>query len=112
MIKIGLDVNIYRTRNHQIFKTENWYTSEAVTEVYYARKFWALIEQASFININDDCGEYLELSRENVEELIEIATHNRDYFGGFETVPRLCEILRDFEETEEDGYHYYMEFDY
>lgn len=43
---------------------------------------------------------------------INIATHNEDYFGGFETVPHLCEILRDFEGTEEDGYHYYMEFDY
>lgn len=112
MIKIGLDVSIYRARNHQIFKTEKWYDSKAVTEVYYARKFWTLIEQASFININEDCGEYLELSRENIEELIQIATHNEDYFGGFETVPRLCEILRDFEETKEEGYNYYMEFDY
>ena len=110
--KMGLDVNIYRARNHQVFKTEKWYDSKAVTEAYYARKFWALIEQASFLNVKDDCGEFIELSRENVEELINIATHNADYFDGFETVPKLCEILRHFEEDEENGYHYYMEFDY
>lgn len=112
MIKIGLDVNIYRARSCQAFKDEKWYESEAVTEVYYARKFWSLIEQASFLNVNGDCGEFIELSRENIEELINIATHNADYFDGFETVPKLCEILRNFNEDEENGYHYYMEFDY
>lgn len=109
---MGLDVAIYRARNNQIFKTEKWYDSEAAAEVYYARKFWTLIEQASFLNVKDDCGDFIELSRENVEELINIATHNADYFDGFETVPRLCEILRNFDEDTENGYHYYMEFDY
>ena len=112
MIKIGLDVAIYKARNHKVFNTEDWYDTPAVEEVYYARKFWKLIEDASFINVQDDCGEYIELSRENVEELIGIATHNADYFDGFTTVPKLCEILRHFDEDEENGYHYYMEFDY
>lgn len=109
---MGLDVGIYRARNHKVFDTEDWYDTPAVEEVYYARKFWKLIEDASFINVQDDCGEYIELSRENIEELIEIATHHEDYFGGFETVPSLCRILADFDTTEEEGYHYYMEFDY
>jgi len=109
---MGLDINIYRARNHKVFSNEDWYNSDAVTEVYYARKFWTLIEQASFLNVNDDCGEFIELSRENVEELINIATHNADYFDGFTTVPKLCEILRHFDEDEEEGYNYYMEFDY
>lgn len=80
--------------------------------MYYARKFWKLIEDASFINVQDDYGEYIELSRENVEELIDIAVHNEDYFGGFETVPDLCRILHDFDDQAEEGYHYYMEFSY
>jgi hypothetical protein len=111
-IKMGLDINIYRARNRQVFKDEKWYESTAVTGVYYARKFWGLIEYASFLDVKDDCGEFIELSRENIEELINIATHNADYFGGFETVPQLCEILHNFDENEENGYHYYIEFDY
>lgn len=109
---MGLDIYIFKARTKKAFEADDWYNSDAIQEVYYARKFWTLIEQASFLNVKDDCGEFIELSRENVEELINIATHNEDYFGGFETVPRLCEILRDFEETEENDYHYYMEFDY
>lgn len=106
---MGLDIYIFKARTKKAFEA---YSSETRQEVYYARKFWTLIEEASFLDVEEDCGEYLKLSRVNVEELIEIATHNEDYFGSFETVPRLCEILRDFEETEENGYHYYMEFDY
>lgn len=109
---MGLDISIYRARNHKVFEDEDWYGSNAVTEVYYARKFWTLIEQASFLNVDDDCGEFIKLSRENVEELINIATHNADYFDGFETVPKLCEILQNFDDDDENGYHYYMEFDY
>lgn len=109
---MGLDIYIFKSRTKKIFQSEDWYGSEAVTEVYYARKFWTLIQQASFLSVDGDCGKFIKLSRKNVEELINIATHNADYFDGFETVPKLCEILRDFEEAKENGYHYYMEFDY
>jgi len=44
--------------------------------------------------------------------LLEIATHNKDFFDGFSTVPALCTILQEFEQTEDEGYHYYLEFDY
>ena len=44
--------------------------------------------------------------------MINISTHNPDYFGGFDTVPALCKILQDFDEDEENGWHYYFEFDY
>jgi len=109
---MGLDIYIYKAKNQRIFKTDDWYNSDKVTEVYYARKFWTLIQEASFLRVNEDCGEYIQLSRDNVEELLQIAAHNRDYFNGFSTVPALCKILDEFDDMEEAGYHYYMEFDY
>jgi len=109
---MGLDVSIYRARTKKVFRALNWYDSKAVQEVYYARKFWTLIEQASFIDVNRDCGDFIRLSHENVEELLQIAAHNADYFDGFQSVPSLCEILRNFDDDEENGYHYYMEFEY
>ena len=44
--------------------------------------------------------------------MIDIATHTPDYFGGFESVPKLCEILYNFDEAEANGWHYYFNFDY
>lgn len=109
---MGLDIAIYRARNHKIFESEDWYKSPEVEEVYYARNFWALLEQASFINMNDDNSDYIKLSRKNIEELLQIAIHNEDNSGTFYTVPELCRILYDFETNKEEGYHYYLGFSY
>lgn len=106
---MGLDIYIFKARTKKAFEASS---SETIQEVYYARKFWTLIQEASFLDVEEDCGSYIELSRKNIEELIYIATHHEDYFESFDTVPRLCRILADFDEAQEEGYHYYMEFDY
>ncbi len=110
-----MDAYIFRAKTKKAFDEPHWYEDEsgAVTEVWYARKFWDLINQVSFIkNTNDDCGEYIKLSKNDIEEMIQVATHNQDYFGGFNTVPALCKILQNFDDDEEKGWHYYFEFDY
>ena len=53
-----------------------------------------------------------EIKQEDIEEMIKVATHTRDYFNGFTTVPALCEILDNFDNDKENGWHYYFEFDY
>lgn len=110
---MGMDAYILKSKTKKAFDEPNWYESNAVEEVWYARKFWDLVNRVSFIkNINDECGEFIRLTKENVEEMLQIATHTRDYFGGFSTVIALCEILDKFDEDEENGWHYYFEFDY
>lgn len=106
---MGMEVGIWKARTVKAFEAENWYGSEQVEEVYYARKFYDLIQQVSFIK-NEDEGEFIRLTKDQVEELIVVATHNEDYWGGFDSVPMLCKILRDFDDEEERGYHYYLNF--
>lgn len=108
---MGMDAAIYKAKNKKIFKEDCWY--DKVEEVWYARKFWDLIYKVPFIkNIEEDCGEFIRLRKNDIEKMIEIATHTPDYMGGFNTVPQLCEILHHFDEDEENGWHYYFEFDY
>ena len=110
---MGMDAYIFKARTKKAFDAPDWYESEAVKEVWYARKFWDLVNKVSFIKkVDEDACEYIQLSKENIEEMIDVATHNPDYFGGFNTVPALCEILYNFDEDEEQGWHYYFEFDY
>ena len=110
---MGLDNSIYRARNHAAFKDENWYNNKDITEVWYARKFWNLIHNMSFIkNIEEDYGEFIQLSMDNVEEILQFAAHNPDYWDSFDTVPALCKIIHDFEQDHEDGYHYYFHYSY
>ena len=110
---MGMDSYIFKARTKKAFKAENWYSDENITEVWTGRKFWDIVENVSFIkDINEDSGEFIQLTKSNIEEMIQIATHNRDYWGGFDSVPTLCEILDHFDDDEEAGWHYYFEFDY
>ena len=108
---MGLDCYIFRAKTKKVFEDENWYNK--VEEVWYARKFWDLIHNMSFIkNVEEDCGDFIMLTMDNIEEMLQFAAHNRDYFDGFKTVPQLCEIIANFEQDYEDGYHYYFHYNY
>jgi len=108
---MGLDSYIFKAKTKKIFEDDNWY--DKVEEVWYARKYWDLIHNLSFIeNTEEDCSKFIRLTKDNIEEMIKVATHTRDYFNGFTTVPALCEILDNFDNDEENGWHYYFEFDY
>ena len=110
---MGMDAYVFKAKTKKVFDSDNWFSREDVTEVWYARKYWDLVYNLSFLkDLDADCGEFIQLTKENVEEMIKVATHNPDYWDGFDTVPALCKILRDFDEEEEAGWHYYFEFDY
>ena len=111
---MGMDAYIFRARSKKVFKSDDWYNSKDVTEVWYARKFWDLVNHMSCLKDEDDngCSQFIKLKKSDIEEMIEIATHNKDYWGGFDSVPQLCQILYDFDTDEENGWHYYFEYDY
>lgn len=100
-----MDLNIFRKRN---VGTPN----EESIEVYYARKFWELLNAPFVVEYNDskeDCCVRARIqSKEDIEQLIDIAVHNRDYFDTFDSVPKLCELLEEFDEMRKDGWSYYL----
>lgn len=115
---MGLDVYVLMCKNrNQIHEEDFWdkcktgwrCTEEGVLdysapcEVYYARKFWDLYTPMSR-RLGLDNGDYSEpLTKDDIEYMIEIATHTRDYFDSFNTVPALCEILDRFDDATENG---------
>ena len=110
---MGMDAYIYKARTKKAFEDPHWYESEGITEVWYSRKYWDLINSVSFIkDINKDSCEFIQLTKDDIEDMLQIASHTPDYFDSFDTVPKLCEILYHFDEDEKDGWHYYFEFDY
>lgn len=81
-------------------------------EAWYARKWWDLHNAMSFIEKDYECGEYIRLTRKNVEEMLKYACHHRDYWNSFKSVPELCEILDRWDEMEEAGLHIFYEADW
>lgn len=100
-----MDLSVLRKRN---IGTPN----EESVEVYYARKFWKLLNAPFVAEYNDskeDCCVCARIqSKEDIEQLIDIAVHNRDYWGTFDSIPKLCELLEEFEDMREEGWSYYL----
>ena len=75
-------------------------------ELFYARKFWELLD-ADFVkeyNDNKDIS-YIEArinSEEDFDELIEIATHNKNYFDNYDSIAGICEARDDFLENKNE----------
>ena len=72
-------------------------------EICYWRKFWDLHYALGLYGV-DDYGNDVPMTKEDVERAIDYATHNEDYFNGFNSVPNLCELLRDFDKYKNQGY--------
>ena len=109
---MGMDLYIYRARTKKVFDFNEWYNSEEITQIFYARKWWSLVENCSFIPKDYENGDYIELTKEDLEEMIAVACHNRDYFDSYKNVPMLCELRDKIDEDESLGYHYYFTYNY
>ena len=115
---MGLDVYIIMAKNRQQVQDENfwnechtgWVKDEdgdidftVPTEVYYARKFWDLYTPMCR-RLDIENGDWsAPLTKEDIEEMIHIATHEKDYFDSFDTVADLCEILYNYDRATEAG---------
>lgn len=103
-------MDLYITRKKNIGTV-----NEQQEERYYARKFWELLD-CSFVreySSNTDCYVCAPIhSIDEVNELIDMAVHNRDYFGTYKSIPELCEIRDELEEAMEEGWTYYLEADW
>ena len=75
---MGMDLYIYSARNRETFKHDGWWESDQVQEEFYARKFWDLVENCSFIPQDYESGDFIELTSENLEEMIRVACTYKD----------------------------------
>ena len=108
---MGMDLNIYAARNHEIFKHDGWWDNENVIEKYYSRKYWDMVYNCSFIPREYD-GEFILLTKENLEEMISIGCEYRNYWDNYNDVPKLCELRDEFENLENNGFHLYLHYSY
>lgn len=116
---MGMDAFIFKARTRKVFSEEDWWNNPEVTEEWYARKPWEILNHCNFIPRDYESGDFIELTVENVENMIEVACQYRNYWGNYDDVPKLCE-LRDKMIAEINGYeeggptpmHYYLEYDW
>lgn len=97
---MGQDTYIFRQKTHKL-------DDENYEELYYARKFWQLLD-APFIEPYSDTrpdgyvNAWIE-TEEDWDQLVEIAVSNLDYFGTYDTVPQLLEARDRWREDKNNG---------
>lgn len=96
---MGMDMYIDRVRRDP---TDKQIILER-EEVCYWRKFWDL-HYALALYDGSDYGNDVPITKDDIERAIEFATHNEDYWGEFNSVPQLCELLRDYDTMKNEGW--------
>lgn len=107
---MGLDMYIDARRNIGTPQEER-------EEVMYWRKFWDL--QNYIVEITDAKVESAEgkvcdtkLTKEDLENIIHFCCYNRDYFDGFTSVPKLCNLWQKWEWYAAEGWTFWYNGDW
>ena len=110
---MGLDMYIDKCRKPKIVNGKREY--EEREEVCYWRKFWGLLQEGlPFKYGNEEYGQDIRLSKDDVEQILNYVTHNKDYF--YDNIGKWLKdkynlseaayMLREFQDylTKEEGY--------
>ena len=101
---VGLDVYIDKCRKPKIIEIDGrkYRDYEEREQLCYWRKNYDLLDIMKYGE--DDYGQDVCMRKEDVEKILDYVAHNRDYFGGFQTVPDVCELLDQWDELKDDGW--------
>ena len=122
---MGLDQHLLRVRNLKQCKQPDFWDNvitrrdndsweydnfEKPAILWYGRKFWDLHEY--IFTTSYENGEFVEVDKATLERMLDFATHNTDFFGGFNGVLELCRALYDYDAAHERGWIYVYEADW
>ena len=119
---MGLDQNLVMARNKHVLAESFWDTCvdakdnlefeyNQPAELWYNRKNWTLHDYMT-TKYNLDNGEWVELDREGLEDMLNFLTHNPDYWDDFTSVPQLCRVLYNYDTIRKNGFAIFYEGDY
>lgn len=96
---MGMDMFIDKIRRNPSNKQEILEREE----ICYWRKFWSLHAALGLYDGSDYANDVV-ITKDDIERAIVFATHNRDYWGGFDSVPQLCELLDNYDVIKAEGW--------
>jgi len=79
-------------------------------ERYFATFSSTMLSMISFLQ-DYSLNKYVELTKDNVIELLEYAIYHRDNNNSFKTVNKLCEIVDTWDEMESQNFHLFLQIE-
>ena len=112
---MGLDSYLIAARNKKQLESEEFlnalfdaremgenYEWDKPAELAYWRKFWDLHTSVSY-KYGLDNGDWVELDKDGLEYILDIATHYPDYWDDFKSVPDICRAIYNYDKLRENG---------
>lgn len=118
---MGMDAYLYSAHSKKELQSDNYWNRvedeenkwTLGRELVYWRKFYAL---QNFISSSlpepYECGEYIEVDKEMLKEIIIFCCFHRDYWDEFKSVSALCEVYDHYDELEDAGLKLFYECDW
>lgn len=101
---MGLDMYIDKCRKYTAVDGKRDYIERE--NICYWRKFWGLLREGlPFFYGDEEYAKDVPLSKEDIEQILNYVTHNKDYYDGFGSVEQVCKLLDEYDYlTEEEGW--------
>ena len=84
-----------------------WPTDSPI-DMWYARKFYDLLDDVPELKESYQKPYVIRLKKETLKKMIECYSFTPDYFGGFNGLPRLCELYQMYDELQANGLNLYF----
>lgn len=84
-----------------------------ICEVWYACKFWDMIDGITELKeFACKSSGYYHIKKNVLKKMIKFYAFHEDYFECFNSLPRLCELYRDYDEFTAQGLKLYLYISY
>ena len=105
-----LDVYLIGVKSKKQLDDKDIYNSDNIFlgERYFATFSNEILQAISYLN-NYELGKYLEMTKQNIIDILNYAIYHRDCNNSFKTVTKLCEIIDTWDDMEINNFHIFLQ---
>lgn len=103
-----LDIYLIGVKSKKQLDDKEIYNSE---NKFLGERYFATFSNDILNSCKYELNKYIEMTKQNIVELLNYTAYHRDCNNSFKTVTKLCEIIDTWEEMEENNFHLFLQIE-
>lgn len=103
-----LDIYLIGVKSKKQLDDKEIYNSE---NKFLGERYFATFSNDILNSCKYELNKYIEMTKQNIVELLDYTAYHRDCNNSFKTVTKLCEIIDTWEEMEENNFHLFLQIE-